>query len=268
MPVLSDRDWAFWEENGYVVIPDAVPQENLDALVEQIWTFLEMEENDRESWYKYKPYTREELCSPISQAGMVEMYQHQTLWDNRQYPRLHQAFSELLGTERLWVSLDRANMKPPDRPDRPEWGHKGMIHWDIDTGELPLLAGDDIAATWLPNPDTHIGLQGVLYLTDTDIDQASEVMKAVADELWQENHPELTILEEPSVWGVQELGNDAVVIRLVAKTDPSEQWAVARALRARIKKAFDEVGIEIPFPQRTVWIRNDADEPAPPSRSD
>jgi len=86
--------------------------------------------------------------------------------------------------------------------------------------------------------------------------------------LWQENHPELTILEEPSVWGVQELGNDAVVIRLVAKTDPSEQWAVARALRARIKKAFDEVGIEIPFPQRTVWIRNDADEPAPPSRSD
>lgn len=171
MPVLSDRDWAFWEENGYVVIPNAVPRENLDALVEQIWTFLEMEENDRESWYKYKPYTREDICSPISQAGMVEMYQHQTLWNNRQFPRLHQAFSEMLGTEKLWVSLDRANMKPPDRPDRPEWGHKGMIHWDIDTGELPLLAGDEIAATWLPNPDTHIGLQGVLYLTDTDEDQ-------------------------------------------------------------------------------------------------
>lgn len=171
MPVLSDRDWAFWEENGYVVIPNAVPRENLDALVEQIWTFLEMEENDRESWYKYKPYTREDLCSPISQAGMVEMYQHQSLWNNRQFPRLHQAFSEMLGTEKLWVSLDRANMKPPDRPDRPEWGHKGMIHWDIDTGELPLLVGDEIAATWLPNPDTHIGLQGVLYLTDTDVDQ-------------------------------------------------------------------------------------------------
>ena len=69
---------------------------------------------DRESWYRYKPYTREDHCSPISQAGMVEMYQHQTLWDNRQYPRVHQAFSEILGTEKLWVSLDRANMKPPD----------------------------------------------------------------------------------------------------------------------------------------------------------
>ena len=71
--------------------------------------------------------------------------------------------------------------------------------------------------------------------------------------------PDATILEEPSVWGVQELGNDAVVIRLVAKTDPSEQWGVGRILRARIKKAFDEAGIEIPFPQRTVWIRNESD---------
>ncbi len=105
---------------------------------------------------------------------------------------------------------------------------------------------------------------GVSY--DTDIDQASEIMKAVADELWHENDPDLTILEEPSVWGVQELGNDSVVIRLVVKTDPSEQWAVGRVLRARIKKAFDAAGIEIPFPQRTVWIRNesDADDDAGP----
>lgn len=98
---------------------------------------------------------------------------------------------------------------------------------------------------------------GVSY--DTDIDQASEIMKSVADELWRENREDATILEEPSVWGVQELGNDAVVIRLVVKTDPSEQWGVGRILRARIKKAFDDVGIEIPFPQRTVWIRNEND---------
>ena len=107
---------------------------------------------------------------------------------------------------------------------------------------------------------------GVSY--DTDIDQASEIMKAVADELWRENREDATILEEPSVWGVQELGNDAVVIRLVVKTDPSEQWGVGRILRANIKKAFDDVGIEIPFPQRTVWIRNendDAEQPSPDS---
>ena len=196
MPVLSEQDWAFWEEHGYVVIPNAVPQANLDALVERIWTFLEIEETDRESWYRYKPYTHEDHCSPISEAGMVEMYQHQTLWDNRQDPRVHQAFSEILGTEKLWVSLDRANMKPPDRADRPEWGHKGMIHWDIDTSAIPLLDEADIPSTWRPAPaaaplsgppeptpcwplakagasgaSNHLGVQGVLYLTDTDIDQ-------------------------------------------------------------------------------------------------
>ena len=171
MPVLGELDWAFWEEHGYVVIPNAVPPANLEALVERIWQFLEMDASDQESWYKYRPYTRADHCSPISEAGMVEMYQHQTLWDNRQYPRVHQVFGEILGTEKLWVSLDRANMKPPARRDKPEWGHKGMIHWDLDTSAIHPLEGEEMAATWRPNPSMHLGVQGVLYLTDTEADQ-------------------------------------------------------------------------------------------------
>jgi len=66
-----------------------------------------------------------------------------------------------------------------------------------------------------------------------------------------------TIIEEPEVQGVQAFGPNAVVIRAAVKTDPAEQWAVARTIRARLKKAFDEEGIEIPFPQRTVWIKGD-----------
>jgi ectoine hydroxylase-related dioxygenase (phytanoyl-CoA dioxygenase family) len=151
MAVLSKEDWAFWQENGYVVIPNAVPQENLDRMVETIWQFLDMDPDDQESWYKYKPYTRDDRCSPISGAGMVEMYQHQALWDNRQHPKIHQAFAEIWDDEKLWVSLDRANMKPPARDDHPEWGHQGMIHWDMDTSEQPI----------------RFGVQGVLYLTDT-----------------------------------------------------------------------------------------------------
>jgi len=51
----------------------------------------------------------------------------------------------------------------------------------------------------------------------------------------------------------------------VVKTDPAEQWAVARELRLRIKQAFDQAGIEIPFPQRTIWLNQDArgDKPDP-----
>lgn len=155
MPVLNEEDRAFWEENGYVIVHDAVPQQNLDDLIGAIWTFLDMNPDDPESWYRYKPYTKGDLCSPISEAGMVEIYQHQALWNNRQHPRVHQAFAEIHGSERLWVSLDRANMKPPDRADKPEWGHRGMIHWDIDTAQDPI----------------PFGVQGVLYLTDTGEDQ-------------------------------------------------------------------------------------------------
>ena len=59
----------------------------------------------------------------------------------------------------------------PGQASNPEWGHKGMIHWDIDTSELPPLNGADIAATWRPDPATHIGVQGVVYLRDTAVDQ-------------------------------------------------------------------------------------------------
>jgi len=133
---------------------------------------------------------------------------------------------------------------------------RGVV-WTVPNGEIHRTANH--SQLW----SRAILDIGVSY--GTDVDQASEIMKAVADELWQENREDATILEEPSVWGVEQLGNDAVVIRLVVKTDPSEQWGVGRILRARIKKAFDEVGIEIPFPQRTVWIRNeegDAEQPA------
>ena len=151
MAVLSKEDWAFWEENGYVVVHEAVPQKNLDAMVDAIWTFLEIDRDDPEQWYRYKPYTREDRCSPISSAGMVEVYQHQALWDNRQYPKVHQAFSEIWGTEKLWVSVDRACMKPPVREDKPEYSSKGFVHWDVDTAVHPV----------------PFGVQGVLYLTDT-----------------------------------------------------------------------------------------------------
>ena len=155
MNVLSKADRAFWEENGYVIVPNAVPQENLDRMVEAIWWFLDMDPEDSETWYKHKPFTRDNRCSPISAGGMVEMYQHQAIWDNRQHPKVYQAFAEIWGEERLWVSLDRANMKPPAREDKPDWNNRGMIHWDLDTSQQPI----------------QFGVQGVLYLTDTAEDQ-------------------------------------------------------------------------------------------------
>ena len=102
---------------------------------------------------------------------------------------------------------------------------------------------------------------------DTDLDEAMEIIKRVADGVWHEQGDNTTVLEEPSVVGVQAFGADAVTIRVMVKTEPSEQWATARLLRKRIKDAFDEAGIEIPFPQRTVWVRSGetSDEGARPA---
>lgn len=100
----------------------------------------------------------------------------------------------------------------------------------------------------------------VSYQTDTD--HAVSVIKKVADTTWQDPDWSPEILDEPEVWGVESLAPDGVTIRLVVKTKPLSQWKVGRELRARVKQAFDAEGIEIPFPQRAVWHRRDAEEKA------
>jgi small conductance mechanosensitive channel len=92
----------------------------------------------------------------------------------------------------------------------------------------------------------------------TDLARAQEVIREVAVALWREDEH---VLEEPEVWGVEDLGPHGVVIRLVVKTTPSEQWRVSRRLRERLKAAFDAEGIEIPFPQQTIWHRSDPRDP-------
>jgi hypothetical protein len=145
MPILSPDDHAFFAENGYIIVPNAVPQQNLDAVIDAIWEFLGMDRNAPEDWYR----------EPHRTNGMVEIYQHQALWDNRQAPRVYETFTEILGTAKLWVSMDRACMKPRPHPAHPKYDHKGFIHWDTDITQRPA----------------RFSVQGVLYLADTDIDQ-------------------------------------------------------------------------------------------------
>ncbi|MBA2316742.1 MAG: mechanosensitive ion channel family protein [Euzebyales bacterium] len=97
---------------------------------------------------------------------------------------------------------------------------------------------------------------GVAY--ETDVDEASAIIKEVADVMADEEMWSSSFVEKTEVWGVQALAADEVTIRVVAKVKPAKQWAIERELRARIKRAFDERGIEIPFPQRTVWVRQDS----------
>jgi small conductance mechanosensitive channel len=93
---------------------------------------------------------------------------------------------------------------------------------------------------------------------ETDIARASEVIKRTADEVWKAQTSGATVIEEPELWGVENIAPNAIVLRLAVKTRPGEQLAVGRALRARLKEAFDEAGIATPIPQQTVWFQGGA----------
>ena len=60
------------------------------------------------------------------------------------------------------------------------------------------------------------------------------------------------VLEKPEIWGIESISAEAIVIRLVIKARPAEQWAVARELRLRLKLALDEVNVDLPALNRMV----------------
>lgn len=86
---------------------------------------------------------------------------------------------------------------------------------------------------------------GISY--DDNIDFAIQVMQNVCDQVAAEDE---AIIEGPNVVGVQGLGDSDVVIRIIAKTENMQQWAVERKLRKTIKEALDANGIDIPFPHQ------------------
>lgn len=118
--------------------------------------------------------------------------------------------------------------------------------WHVPNGEIHRVANK--SQEWAR---TVLDIE-VAY--DTDLDHAMTVIKQVAVTVWEDALDHATVLEEPEIWGVEMFGASAIAIRLVLKVEPAEQWAVAREVRRRLKAAFDDAGIEIPFPQRVVWM--------------
>jgi moderate conductance mechanosensitive channel len=102
---------------------------------------------------------------------------------------------------------------------------------------------------------------------DEDLDRVRAILADEAHKMWEEEKHNPDILEEPEVWGVQELAAESVVVRVVLKTAPMQQWTVARTLRERIKERFDAEGIEIPLPQRVIWHRGDDEQAQNGSRT-
>ncbi|MCW8859058.1 MAG: mechanosensitive ion channel family protein [Deltaproteobacteria bacterium] len=93
---------------------------------------------------------------------------------------------------------------------------------------------------------------GVAYKENTD--KVIEVMTGVGSEMKQDETVGPFMLEEPEIFGVDKFDNSAVVIKGRIKTNPIRQWQVGREYLRRIKLAFDNAGIEIPFPHQTLYF--------------
>ena len=93
---------------------------------------------------------------------------------------------------------------------------------------------------------------GVAYKEDTD--HVIRVVRAIADEMMKEEAYSGMILEPLEVLGLDKFGDSAVILKARFKTAPIKQWTVGREMNRRIKKKFDELGIEIPFPHTSIYF--------------
>ena len=130
--VLSIEDWQFWLHNGYIVIKNAISREQAQKTADFLWEFEEKDPLNPATWYTQ---ARAEMqMKELQGTGMVEVYNHQLLWENRQTKRVYDAFVDIWGTEKLWTTIDRANLNFPIRKG---FEYKGFIHWDYDPETKP-----------------------------------------------------------------------------------------------------------------------------------
>jgi small conductance mechanosensitive channel len=93
---------------------------------------------------------------------------------------------------------------------------------------------------------------GVAYGENTD--HVIEIMKNVGKSMLEDPEYSKYMMEEPDIFGVEKFADSAVIIKGRIKTKPIRQWLVGREYLRRIKYAFDENNIEIPFPHRSIYF--------------
>ncbi len=89
---------------------------------------------------------------------------------------------------------------------------------------------------------------------DADVDRALEVIEAIAQKLYRDPQWQEQILDVPEILGVDNISHRGILIRLLIKTQPLQQWSVGREFRRRLKKAFDEQGIQVGIPQQMMYV--------------
>ena len=129
---LSEEDWNFWITNGYIIIKNAISKNEALETSNFLWEFEDKKKDDNTTWYTKE--RAEMKMKELAGTGMVEVYNNQFLWNNRQKKRIYDAFVDIWGTEKLWVTIDRANLNFPIKKG---FKYNSFIHWDYDPDTKP-----------------------------------------------------------------------------------------------------------------------------------
>jgi small conductance mechanosensitive channel len=128
-----------------------------------------------------------------------------------------------------WVSLRVTRFRDVD----------GVVWW-VPNGEIKRLGNK--SQQW------SRALLDVTIAPDSDLGRVREVIEETAAAMWSDERWKALLVSEPAFGGVERVGGGGIVVRVVARTRPQEQHAVARELRIRLKHAFDDAGIAMPAP--------------------
>jgi hypothetical protein len=137
--VLTPSDINFWNENGYIIIPNAISQQDCIDTIDAICQCVDINKNDSSTWYK---------DHPLKQGIMVQLFQHATLEKNKKNKKIKSAYQQLWQRQDVYVNMDKVGFNPPENSD---WKFPASsLHWDVSL-KMPI----------------PFGTQGILYLCDT-----------------------------------------------------------------------------------------------------
>lgn len=143
--VLTDEQLKSWDQNGYLILKNAVSKKECDETIEVICQSIKVKREEPGTWYQHHA---------SRQGIMVQLFQHPVIQKNRESAVIRQAYEQLWNRTDLWCTADRVGFNPPETA---EWRFPGPhLHWDVSLS--------------LPVP---FGLQGILYLADTASNQGA-----------------------------------------------------------------------------------------------
>lgn len=142
---LSDDDLAHWNREGYVILRNAVPVADCEAVIETMCHHLGINRTDPSTWYRDHSDILE---------GMASILQHPTLQKVRSTKKIRAAFEQLWGRKDIWLKTDCAGFNPPETDNYRFMG--SPLHWDVSL-----------------HPRIPFSTQGILYLSDTAAEQGA-----------------------------------------------------------------------------------------------